>query len=150
MSNAVPRPLTEKQNAYCNERRSGVSRVPAYRLAYPGTKMSTATIRVEAMHLDRHPIIPLRLAEAEAAVTALVIERTAITAERWMTRAWQVAHEDKPDRVAALMAMRAILYPGLDKPTIGALVSNTYTMPEGWTLADVRARLAELRGGAQA
>ena len=59
----MARKLTDKQEAYKNNRISGMSTQDAYRASYDATGMSNNTIAKEADKLDKHPLIAPKLLE---------------------------------------------------------------------------------------
>ena len=90
--------VTPKQRAYADARVAGAGPSEAYRIAYSTGNMSPQAISVEAARLEKHPTVSLVIQEAERKS----LEAIDVTAEAIARRAWEIAQQDKPDRVAAL------------------------------------------------
>ena len=92
-----PRQLTLKQRKYIELRLSGMGVYDSYMLAYD-SKMNNASARGQATKIEHTPIVAAALTE----LNARALEAAGVTAEMIVTRAWEVANENKSDRVPAL------------------------------------------------
>ena len=70
----MPRKLTDKQEAYKNNRVKGMNRQDSYKAAYDAENTSGATITKETERLDSHPLIaPLLLKSTEEATERAIV-----------------------------------------------------------------------------
>ncbi len=74
------KPLTHKQSTFCYGMVQGLSQTEAYRAAYPGTKMSTKTMKEAASRLMRASNV---IATIES-LKAPAIKRVQATYEQWL------------------------------------------------------------------
>jgi phage terminase small subunit len=73
--------LTPKQEQFCRAIPTGKNQSAAYRQAYNCTRMSDATVNVEASRLMDHPHIALRIKE----LTAPVVAQIQMTRAEWLS-----------------------------------------------------------------
>ena len=90
--------LTAKMEMFALGVASGLSQTEAYRRAYNAENMKPAVIAVKASELLRNGNVAVRLTELRAPA----LQKAQVTAEGVARRAWEIAQQDKPDRVAAL------------------------------------------------
>lgn len=69
----MPRKLTDKQEAYKNNRIAGMGVSASYNAAYPDQKMNRTAVSVAANKLEHDPRISLGIAEAKKAVAESVL-----------------------------------------------------------------------------
>lgn len=90
--------LTPKQELFCQAYVKLGNASDAYRAAYNCENSKPSTIHRCAHDLLKRPHVAARIAE----LNQQALERTEVTAEAIVRRAWEIANEDKGDRVGAL------------------------------------------------
>ncbi len=97
--------LTYKQSAFCHEIVQGLSQTEAYRAAYPGTKMSTKTMKEAASRLMRDSNVMATIKELKAPA----VEKVKRSYEQWLQEVEDVAfvkteqlEVKTPDKLKAL------------------------------------------------
>lgn len=90
--------LTPKQESFCQAYVKLGNASDAYRAAYNCVNSKPNTIHRAAYDLLQRPNVAARIAE----LNQQALERTAVTADAIVRRAWEIANEDKGDRVGAL------------------------------------------------
>jgi len=79
--------LTYKQSAFCDGIVEGKSQTEAYRAAYPGTKMSTKTMKEAASRLMRDSNVIATIQELQAPA----VEKVKRSYEQWLQEVEDVA-----------------------------------------------------------
>jgi len=79
--------LTYKQSAFCHEIVQGLSQTESYRAAYPGTKMSTKTMKEAASRLMRDSNVMATIKELKAPA----VEKVKRSYEQWLQEVEDVA-----------------------------------------------------------
>ena len=92
------RPLTPKQEAFAHKYVETGNASEAYRFAYDVERMSLPAIHVAASRLLDHATVALKVSELQQQALAVVD----VSAQDIVRRAWEIAQQDRNDRVSAL------------------------------------------------